>query len=285
MSTFDPNQHPRGNTVTGHAGQFAVKEQTSAETTLDVGHDAYAGYLSQVWEDYGVNLSPDLADRFIRERLQDDFRDAHGQDELERVMDVPISRVQGALDILAADVSERDSSTDTHDKRLSRRLIGALEQQPVGTRLDFKNDHPDGRWRPHWILRPGERKWQPADSLIPSDLVAEGIESDSWLAAAGASTSIDEEEGIGRLELTSTGAASGVYDWPSRETVADAAPRLIAQMIRQDQRRGFVEEEPAADLYAHIDPSVYRDEVIDQLHLADADDLPEGLWDEVRNQL
>lgn len=56
-------------------------------------------------------------------------------------------------------------------------------------------------------------------------------------------------------------------------------------MIRQDQRRGFVEEEPAADLYAHIDPSVYRDEVIDQLHLADADDLPEGLWDEVRNQL
>lgn len=34
MSTFDPTQHPRGNAVTGHAGQFAIKQQTGAETTL-----------------------------------------------------------------------------------------------------------------------------------------------------------------------------------------------------------------------------------------------------------
>lgn len=34
MSTFDPTQHPRGNTVTGHAGQFATKQQTGAEVSL-----------------------------------------------------------------------------------------------------------------------------------------------------------------------------------------------------------------------------------------------------------
>ncbi|WP_028245382.1 hypothetical protein [Pseudoclavibacter soli] len=35
MSTFDPTQHPRGNTLTGHAGQFATKEQTGAEFGLE----------------------------------------------------------------------------------------------------------------------------------------------------------------------------------------------------------------------------------------------------------
>ncbi|WP_028245379.1 hypothetical protein [Pseudoclavibacter soli] len=35
MSTFDPTQHPRGNSVTGHAGQFATKQQTSADVTLE----------------------------------------------------------------------------------------------------------------------------------------------------------------------------------------------------------------------------------------------------------
>ncbi|WP_028245381.1 hypothetical protein [Pseudoclavibacter soli] len=35
MSSFDPTQHPRGNTLTGHAGQFATKEQTNPEIGLD----------------------------------------------------------------------------------------------------------------------------------------------------------------------------------------------------------------------------------------------------------
>lgn len=35
MSTFDPTQHPRGNAATGHAGQFATKQQTGAEVGLD----------------------------------------------------------------------------------------------------------------------------------------------------------------------------------------------------------------------------------------------------------
>lgn len=34
MSAFDPTQHPRGNSRTGHAGQFAAKHQSGAEITL-----------------------------------------------------------------------------------------------------------------------------------------------------------------------------------------------------------------------------------------------------------
>ncbi|WP_028245374.1 hypothetical protein [Pseudoclavibacter soli] len=34
MSTFDPTQHPRGNATTGHAGQFATKQQTSSDVSL-----------------------------------------------------------------------------------------------------------------------------------------------------------------------------------------------------------------------------------------------------------
>lgn len=33
-TTFDPTKHPRGNALTGHAGQFATKEQTSSEVRL-----------------------------------------------------------------------------------------------------------------------------------------------------------------------------------------------------------------------------------------------------------
>lgn len=40
MSTFDPTQHPRGNTLTGHAGQFATKQQTSAE--IDLGTELFS---------------------------------------------------------------------------------------------------------------------------------------------------------------------------------------------------------------------------------------------------
>ncbi len=35
MSNFDPTQHPRGNTVTGHAGQFAAKQHFTPELGLD----------------------------------------------------------------------------------------------------------------------------------------------------------------------------------------------------------------------------------------------------------
>lgn len=59
MSTFDPAQHPRGNSVTGHAGQFATKEQTPPQVSLNTAEqhlDAAADRLTESQAERGRAL-------------------------------------------------------------------------------------------------------------------------------------------------------------------------------------------------------------------------------------
>ncbi|KAB1661676.1 hypothetical protein F8O07_07160 [Pseudoclavibacter sp. CFCC 13796] len=280
MNAFDPSQHPRGNQSTGHAGQFAAKPQSASEINIvqPDGPGLRAEY-ARVVADYGSGLSADSADRITRERIEDDTRYIVGQAALDEAYSgVPVERRPQALSALAESNAGQLIDGELQDRATSHALVGLLEQFEAGTVLEVSNCHSDGRYRLHQMARPGDRAWKTPEQLGVTDLrFYQPIRNDTWLAFSGAQPTF-REGGVTEQRLVSTGVACTSTTPPPPEQREKIALDLIDQMINQDQFRGYIPAEPTDDLLAHIDQSVYTDEVVDQLHLDSARDLPENLW-------
>lgn len=164
---------------------------------------------------------------------------------------------------MAADVQSAPEMTAQRqaDAHTIRAAVSGLYRQPVGTRMTFSNLRPSGKWMPHRIAAPGGPCEVPDDVLAPQAFA--GALDDTCIQAEGASF----DERTGEWTLVSTGVADQTSTRPQPAHQAEIAADQIEQMIRQDQVRGYVDDEPFGDLLAHVDQSIYTDEALDRLHM------------------